>query len=486
MKHLDAQQNTHTRIPARLTINLIVAGVLSVLLVGCITHPTDWEQREASARDAGAEALLSKALILVTEESTNTNAINKEIAETLQLALHLAPDNTNLLDRAMYCLISRRLFDDAYDLSQDYLKRNPQSRPIRFAAACCADAAGKTELAADQCEILYRLEPNDREIEETLIRLFFYSNQGARALEIIQKASQRVDDKASLATPSKWAVHFITRDKDFVRGLHCLNIALQQQHHKPSVRSALMTLAGECYLQTKQPDPAVNHFLEAHKLDPANFQPLQRLTAVALACPDTTNRLQKLIIEQNQTKPLLTTLLKAVLAQTTGEMTVAAEYLRQAHELTTKEGKLSPEGFYLWRVALLDIDKNPLPAIPMLQEAIKLYPRSEQLKNTLAYIWAEQGIQLEEAQKLINEVLQTSPNTAAFLDTKGWILFKMNRPYDAIQYLLKAAELDKDPVVFDHAGDALAATGMKAEAIEFWKKSYELDPKPEVEKKFKK
>jgi tetratricopeptide (TPR) repeat protein len=83
-------------------------------------------------------------------------------------------------------------------------------------------------------------------------------------------------------------------------------------------------------------------------------------------------------------------------------------------------------------------------------------------------------------------VLQTAPNVAAYLDTKGWILFKMNRPYDAIQYLLKAAELDKDPVVFDHAGDALAATGMKAEAIEFWKKSYELDPKPEVEKKFKK
>jgi predicted negative regulator of RcsB-dependent stress response len=62
----------------------------------------------------------------------------------------------------------------------------------------------------------------------------------------------------------------------------------------------------------------------------------------------------------------------------------------------------------------------------------------------------------------------------------------MKRPYDALQYLLKAAELDKDPVVFDHAGDALAATGMQAEAVEFWKKSYELDPKPEVEKKFKK
>lgn len=486
MNFMDAQQHTLSRTPAGLTINFIVAGVLSVLLVGCVTHPTDWEQREESARQAGAEALLSKALILVTEESSNTNAINKEVAETLQMALHLAPDNTNLLDRAMYCLISRRLYDDAFTLSQDYLKRNPQSRPIRFASACCADAAGKTERAAEQCEILYRLEPNDHEIEETLIRLYFYSNQGARALQMIQTASQRLGDKESLAMPSKWAVHFITRDKDFVRGLHCINIALQQTHHKPSVRSALMTLAGECYLQTKQPDPALNHFLAAYQLDTSNFQSLQRITSLAIPYPETTNRLQQLIIENQQTKPLLTILLKAVLAQATGAMTTGAEYLRQAHELNTKDGKLSPEGFYLWRVALLDIDKNPLVAIPILQEAIKLHPRSEGLKNTLAYIWAEQGIQLEEATKLINEVLLTAPNVAAYLDTKGWILFKMKRPYDAIQYLLKAAELDKDPVVFDHAGDALAATGMHAEAIEFWKKSFELDPKPEVEAKLKK
>jgi tetratricopeptide (TPR) repeat protein len=482
------QQNRLSRTLARVAGKafLPLAGVFSLFLVGCVTHPTAWEQREESARLAGADALLEKALILVTQESINTNAINLEIAETLRLALHLSPDNTNLLDRAMYCLISRSLFDDAFELSQDYLKRNPESRPIRFAAACCADAAGKTELAAQQCEILYRLDPNDREIEETLIRLYFYSNQGTRALQMIQTAAQRTGDKQSIAMPSKWAVHFITRDRDFARGLECIKLALQQTHHKPSVRSALLTLAGECYFQTKQPDPAIAHFLDGYKLDNSNFQSLQRLTALALTYPDTTNRLQQLIVENEKTNLLLATLLKAVLAQANGEITEASEYLRQAHEINIKDGQSSPESFYLWRIALLDIDKNPQAAVPLLQEAIKAYPRSDQLKNTLAYIWAEQGVQLEEASKLINEVLQTSPNVAAYLDTKGWILFKMKRPYDALQYLLKAAELEKDPVIFDHAGDALEATGMLKEAKEFWQKSYELDPKPEVEAKFKK
>jgi len=462
---------------------MFCAGVLSLMLTGCVTQPTAWEQREVSARLAGADALLSKAILLAGDESANTNAINQEISETLQQAFHLAPDNTNLLERAMYCLVSRRLFDKAFDLSQDYLNRNPQDRQIRFAAACCADAAGKVEVAAEQCEILYKLEPNDREIEETLIRLYFYSNQGARALQMIQKAQER-PDKESLAMPSKWAVHFITRDKDFTRGLHCLHLALQQPHHKPSVRSALLTLAGECYFQTKQPELAVTNYLAAYELDRANIQPVQRLTSVALVYPGTTNRLQELVVEQQKTNPLLSALLQAVLAQAREDFSTANMQLCLAQELSTNTPP--PEALYLWHVAILDLNKTPQEAIPILQKAIKAYPRSEQLKNTLAYLWAEQGIQLEEATKLINEVLQTAPNVAAFLDTKGWILYKMNRPYDAIQYLLKAAELDKDPVVFDHAGDALAATGMKAEAIEFWKKSYELDPKPEVEKKFKK
>jgi len=478
------QQTTRRSAPARMISNMgLCAGVLCLVLTGCVTHPTAWEQRESSARQAGAEALLSKALLLAGEDNTDTNASNLELTETLRLATHLAPDNTNLLERAMYCLVSRRLFDDAFALSQDYLKRNPKDRPIRFAAACCADAAGKTDIAAEQCEVLHKLDPQDREIEETLIRLYFYSNQGARALEMIQKAQERTD-KESLAMPSKWAVHFITRDKDFTRGLHCLHLALQQTHHKPSVRSALLTLAGECYFQTKQPDLAMTNYLAAYNLDHANIQPIQRLTSVALAYPGTTNCLQKLVLEQQQSNPLLSALLQAVLAQAQEDFATANIYLHRAHELSVDTPP--PEALYLWHVAILDLNKTPHAAIPLLQKAIKAYPRSEQLKNTLAYLWAEQGVKLEEATKLINEVLQTAPNVAAFLDTKGWILFKMKRPYDAIQYLLKAAELEKDPVVFDHAGDALAATGMLQEAKEFWKKSYELDPKPEVEAKFKK
>ncbi len=285
--------------------------------------------------------------------------------------------------------------------------------------------------------------------------------------------------------PAKWAVHFITRDKDFQRGLHCLNIALTQTHHPLSVRSALLTLTGECYLQTKQPYAAITNFLAAYEMDATNIQPIQRLSIAAIAYPSTTNRLQELTAEYQHSKPVLSALLNAVLEQSVDNKSAAIESLARAHTASMVAGYFPPEALYLWRITLLDLAKRSPEAIPILKDALIVHRSSEQLKNTLAYLWAEQGTDLEEASKLINEVLQSAPKNAAYLDTKGWILFKMKRPYDALQYLLKAAELEKDPVIFDHAGDALAATGMQAEAVEFWKKSFELDPKPEVEKKFK-
>lgn len=463
----------------------ILLAVASFWFTGCSTTHTLSAKQDEKARLAGAEALLTKAIELASQENTNTNAINSEITESLRMAYLLAPDNTNLLDRAMYCLVSRQLFDEAFQISQDYLKRNPYARSVLFAAACCADAAGKTDIAAEQCEKIYLMDPNDREIEETLIRLLFYSNQGSRALEMIQTAYARHPDKTSLAMPTKWAVHFITRDKDFSRGLHCLNIALAQDHHPSSVRSALLTLRGECYLQTKHPYASITNYLAAYETDATNIQPIQRLTVVVLAYPDTTNRLQQVITESRQSHPLLSELLKAVLEQASDRKDAAIESLRRAHEISMHAGYFPPEGLYLWRVTLLDLAKRMDDAVPILKESIHVHRGSEQLKNTLAYLWAEQGVHLDEASSLINEVLQRAPSNAAYLDTKGWILFKMKRPYDALQYLLKAAELEKDPVIFDHAGDALAATGMQSEAIEFWKKSFELDPKPDVEKKWK-
>ena len=134
---------------------------------------------------------------------------------------------------------------------------------------------------------------------------------------------------------------------------------------------------------------------------------------------------------------------------------------------------------------LLDAEKRGDEALAILVEALSVHPRSPEIQNSLAYLCAERGENLGEANRLINEALQASPQNPAYLDTKGWILFKLERPFDALQYLLQAAERQpNEPIILDHAGDALSAAGHKEEAVRLWKKSHQISPNPLVEKKF--
>ncbi len=100
-------------------------------------------------------------------------------------------------------------------------------------------------------------------------------------------------------------------------------------------------------------------------------------------------------------------------------------------------------------------------------------------------MWAEKGIRLEEAHEAISKAVALEPESAAYLDSMGWVLYKMNRPQEALPQLQKAIQLseDPDPTLFDHLGDVYAALKEKAKAREAWAKSLSLEPSGEVSKK---
>ncbi len=66
-----------------------------------------------------------------------------------------------------------------------------------------------------------------------------------------------------------------------------------------------------------------------------------------------------------------------------------------------------------------------------------------EVDNFLAYCYAQKGDQLDEALKLIDSALKSDPKSAAFLDTKGWVLLKMGKVKEARDTLKEAADLCK-------------------------------------------
>ena len=457
------------------------------LAAGCLLRPQpppSFSLSEADVRQAGALALYSKGLLLESAEGGDTNSAKEAAQTAFRQACRLDPDNRRPLAALLSCLADRERPGEALLEAEAYLARHPDDQDIRLEAARFADASGRADAAERHCSALLAAQPSNRPLAQALIRLRFQTGEEASALRLIRDQQARFRDKDSAALPICWAIHFSREEKQPARALGCLNLAIGASTNAVE-RAALLMLAGENQLALGQTNTAAATFLSAYRENPSYNAALLRLGALQASEPEATNRLARQA--QRERDPTNTLLLLAATQQALNDDQAAAATLRDCYARRMRAGYFPDEGFYLWLGSLLESNKSFDAAERLFLEAASVHPSSHEIKNFLAYMWAEKGLRLDEANRLSSEALQAEPDNAAYLDTKGWILFKCGRVFDALQFLLRAAELDREePVILDHAGDVLLAAGRESEAVAFWTRSHQFDPQPAVAEKLRK
>lgn len=93
-------------------------------------------------------------------------------------------------------------------------------------------------------------------------------------------------------------------------------------------------------------------------------------------------------------------------------------------------------------------------ALPLLNRAVQLDPNHANALNTLAYTLAEKGVMLEKALRLARQALTLDRDNPLYLDTLGWIYYKLGQPQLARVFLTKAYSLYPHPEIAAHL-DAL-------------------------------
>lgn len=94
-------------------------------------------------------------------------------------------------------------------------------------------------------------------------------------------------------------------------------------------------------------------------------------------------------------------------------------------------------------------------------------PLNPNVLNYLGYMLATRGQKLPEALALVDRALAAEPDNPAFLDSRGWALFKLGRAAEAEAPLRRAATaLRGSSVIQAHFADVLAAVGKREEAAE--------------------
>jgi len=86
--------------------------------------------------------------------------------------------------------------------------------------------------------------------------------------------------------------------------------------------------------------------------------------------------------------------------------------------------------------------------------------------NYLGYMLADRNVRLPEARDLIQRAVDREPGNGAYLDSLGWVYFRLNQLPEAEEQLRKALDsMAKDPTVHEHLGDVYAQQGKLREAI---------------------
>lgn len=115
-------------------------------------------------------------------------------------------------------------------------------------------------------------------------------------------------------------------------------------------------------------------------------------------------------------------------------------------------------------------------SLQALLSLLKRYPDHALANNALGYAWADKGIHLEEARRMIQVAVDAEPDNASYLDSLGWVYYKLGQYEQAVRWLKLAVDRQggQNPLILDHLGDACYQAGESTQAIAYWRQAQKL------------
>ena len=122
--------------------------------------------------------------------------------------------------------------------------------------------------------------------------------------------------------------------------------------------------------------------------------------------------------------------------------------------------------------------KRPAESDSMYERALRINPHNHLVLNNYGYSLADRGLELDRALKMAKEATALQPANQSYLDTYGWVLFRLGKYEEAEQHIRKAVELGStSPVIYEHLGDVYFKLSRIDKALEFWNKALKINSK---------
>jgi len=323
------------------------------------------------------------------------------------------------------------------------------------------------------------LDPDNLDGMAKAADFYFQTKQYEAAVPLLRKvvaAEEEPDAEDALTLRDKLA-HALMESghRDQALGI------LQQMAADAPQRVDTHALIGDIHLLDGHLEQALDAYREVVRLDPSLAPAYLRIADLEMRLGQREQAIATLTEARKQFPgaALITYSLAATLAQTgqyAQSLPIFEETLREA---PASKPTLPDASFYLAYGMAAEQAGEIERAATLLKKSIELAPNdSAQARNYLGYMWLEHNSHLPEVGALIQRAVKDEPKNGAYLDSLGWYFYKTTDYPQAIATLLKAVAAlpSPDAVVYEHLGDAYAAAGDTAKALEAWNQALALAP----------
>jgi len=128
------------------------------------------------------------------------------------------------------------------------------------------------------------------------------------------------------------------------------------------------------------------------------------------------------------------------------------------------------------RAVILEQAGHVHESVAVLEKLLAERPDDPTLLNALGYTLADHTLELPHAEALIRRALLAMPDNPAAVDSLGWVQFRKGDAHGAASTLERAYALGHDGEIAAHWGEALWASGQRAEARRVWAAALAREP----------
>ncbi len=455
-----------------------------LVLTGCLSGargPAVSASADAAVVLSG-ESRLAKALahfaqgrLLEEDEGRDSHNALKHYT----LAALASPENHEIASRIAVIAIHRRDPDTAIKALERSWRTDPASYDRTVDLAAIYQAVGRFEDA-----LIFYAKALERDTTSAAVyiasaSILFHQDRDEHALALLETGYRDADKPHLLGIYLyEQAKRFLVRDA-LDRSLLCFELLSEwDEAAKPRIYAVLADL----YLAAKRTSDALHILRKATQLpdpDPNVFVTL----ASWLARNDPEEALTLLHDARHRfgENPEILFALGSIYSDTQRyeeAIPLFEAARRQIEEDTPHDDELRlSEAFYIYQGAAYERSGRIAESEAVFEQCLRHYPDSHIVMNYLAYMWAEADTHLDQALKYSIHSLTFEPENGAYLDTLGWIYFKMGLHEIALETLERArALLGHDHEILLHIGDVHEALGNLDGAVSFWEKSVEANP----------